>query len=232
MHPIVKAARIAGAIYLLEVLIGPFALIYIPNVMYVSGNASATAHNILTHETLFRFGIVSYLVGGVISLALTLALYQLFKSVDKNLAALIVILGGLMVTPIFFLNALNWVAALLLAHGADFLNVFTRAQQDALALLFIKLHSQGDIIGEIFWGLWLFPFGVSIIKSGFLPRFLGGWLILAGFAYLILSFTGLLSPQHYDKVFSIASPVLLGEIAVMLWLLIKGADVRRLAPVG
>jgi hypothetical protein len=229
MHPIDKAARVAGALYLLAILVGPFSLIYIPTVLFVSGDATATAHNILTHEMLFRLGIVGDLLAGVSILVLTLALYQLLKGVDRGYAVLMVILGGLMVTPIFFLNALNWVAALLLVHGADFLAAFTQAQRYALAMLFIRLHSQGNVVNEVFWGLWLFPFGTLVVRSHFLPRLLGIWLIVGGVGYLALSLTGLLFPQYEDIVFTVVQPAFLGELAIMLWLLIKGANVRALA---
>jgi len=158
-----------------------------------------------------------------------LALYRLFKGVDQSHAALMVILGALMVTPIYFLNTLNDVAALLLARGADFLSVFEKPQRDAMAVLFLRLHHHGVVANEIFWGLWLFPLAVLVIRSGFLPRFLGIWLIINGFAYVISSFTGVLLPQYENIVSNITFPALLGELVFMLWLVIKGARVQPLA---
>jgi len=228
MHPTVKAARVAGAIYLTEVLSGPFSLIYVPSVLLASGNAAATAANILAHETMFRLAILADLFSGVISIFLVLALYRLLKDVDQYLAALMVILGGVTVAPIFFLNALNWIAALVLVHGADFLAAFNTPQQYALAMLFLRLHGQGNVVNGVFWGLWLFPFGLLVIKSGFLPRFLGFWLLIDGFAYLVFSVVGILAPQYHNIVFLIAQPALFGEIAIMLYLLIKGANVPPL----
>jgi hypothetical protein len=229
MHPTDKAARVAGAIYLLEIVVGPFSLIYVPSALFVSGNAAATAGNILAHETLFRFGIVGYLLNGTIGLFTVLALYRLLAGVDRTLAALMVILGGLMVTPIFYLNALNWIAALWLVHGGSVLAAFSRPQQVGLAMLFLHLQSQGNIVNEIFWGLWLLPFGLLVMRSGFLPRLLGIWLIAGGFAYVVISFTGLLLPQYYETVFNVSQPALFGEIAIALWLAIKGANVKKLA---
>jgi hypothetical protein len=227
MHPIDKAARIAGALYLCEVIVGPFSLMYVPNVLFVTGNATATASNILAHETLFRFGIVGDLLNGTLGLCTVLALYNLFKRVDRNLAALMVILGALMVTPIFYINSLNWAAALQLVHGAPYLTVFDQGQRDALAMLFIRLHSQGNIVNEVFWGLWLLPFGVLVVKSGFLPRLLGVWLLVNGVAYVAVSLIGVLLPQFYEMAFNLAFPALLGEIAIVLWLVIMGAKVKR-----
>jgi Domain of unknown function (DUF4386) len=215
--------RVAGFLYLLLVPVAPIRLMYIPNVLFVHGNATATANNIAAHESLFRLGIVCDLLAATLTLFLVLALYRLFKGVNQNVAVLMVILGGLMVTPIYFLNTLNDAATLLLVRGADFLSVFEKPQRDALAMLFLRLHHQGVVANEIFWGLWLLPFGVLVYMSRFLPRFLGIWLIINGFAYVVISFTGLLLPQYEDKVFNSAFPVLLGEMAIMLWLVIKGA---------
>ncbi|PYQ56893.1 MAG: DUF4386 domain-containing protein [Acidobacteria bacterium] len=229
MHPTDKAARVAGAVYLSLVFTAPLRLIYIPSTLFVQGNATATANNIAAHEWLFRFGIVGDLLTGTISIFLVLAFYRLFKAVDQNQATLMVILGGLMVAPIYFLNSLNDAAALLLARGADFLSVFQKPQRDAIAMLFLRLHHHGVVANEIFWGLWLFPLALLVLKSGFFPRFLGVWLIINGFAYVIDSFTGLLLPQYEDMVSNIMFPALFGELAFMLWLVIKGAKVQPLA---
>ena len=228
MHSTKKDARVAGLLYL-SLMTAPLRLVYIPSTLFVSGNATATANNIAAHQTLFRLGIVSDLFTGTMAIFLTLALYRLFKGVDQDLARLIVILGSLMVTPIYFLNTLNDVAALVLVRGADFLSVFEKPQRDALAMLFLRLHHGGVVANEIFWGLWLFPFGILVYRSRFLPRILGVWLIINGFAYLAISFTGLLFPQYEAKVFNSAFPAMLGELAIMLWLLIRGAKVQPVA---
>ena len=89
-------------------------------------------------------------------------------------------------------------------------------------MFFLYLNGQGTIVSEIFWGLWLFPFGLLVFRSGFLPRILGGWLVLNGVAYLAMSFTGLVLPQYQTIVSNVAFPLLLGEMAMMLWLIIMG----------
>ena len=220
--------RVAGFLYLL-LLAAPLRLVYIPSKLIVTGNATATANNIAAHELLFRFGIVADLFTGVMALFLTLALYRLLKGVDQGLAVLMVILGSLMVTPIYFLNTLNDAAALLLVRGADFLSVFDKPQRDALAMLFLRLQHHGVRVNEIFWGLWLIPFGILVFRSRFLPRILGVWLILNSLPYLATSVTGLLSPQYEATVWNIGFPLTLGELAIMLWLLIKGAKPQPLA---
>jgi len=167
--------------------------------------------------------MVGDLLCGTILVFLSLALYRLFRGVDSNLAVLMVVLGGILPATIDFLNVLNDAAALTLVRGADFLSVFDKPQRDALAMLFLRLHHQEIVAAEILWGLWLFPLAILVYRSRFLPRFLGVWLTLNGLAYLAMSLTGLLLPQYEETVSNLAFPALLGEIAIMLWLVIKGA---------
>jgi len=196
---------------------------YIPGKLFVHGNASATANNIAVHETLFRLGIVGDLFCGTILIFLVLAFYRLFKGVDEYLAVLVVILGGVLPAAIDFFVVLNDSAALILVRGADFLSVFDKSQRDALAMLFLRMHDQEVFAAEIFWGLWLLPLAILVYRSRFLPRFLGVWLIINGFAYLAISLTGLLLPQYEHAVANTTFPALTGEVALMLWLVIMGA---------
>jgi hypothetical protein len=146
--------------------------------------------------------------------------------VDKNLAVLMVILGGVMPATIDFFNVLNDAAALMLVRGPDFLSVFEKPQRDALAMLFLRLHGQEILAAEILWGLWLFPLAFLVLRSGFLPRFLGVWLIVNGFAYLIESLTGQFLSQYEGVASNILFPAQLGEVAFMLWVLVMGAKGR------
>ena len=214
--------RFAGLLYILTSIPGFFAMMYVPSKIIVHGNATATASNIAANETLFRLGIAGQLIGQAGFIFVALALYNLLKGVNRRHASLMVTLVVVQI-PIAFLNELNSIAALVLVRGADFLSLFEKPQREALAMLFLRLHFHGLVVDEIFWGLWLLPLALLIYRSRFLPRFLGVWLALGGFAWVILSFTGVLSPQYYDKVFSYAQPAFFGEIAFMLWLVIKGA---------
>jgi hypothetical protein len=224
MHPLKKTARIAGAIYLSMVFTAPFTLLYVPGKLIVRGDAAATANNILAHETMFRFAIIGDLFTHVIFICLGIALYRLLSSVGKTWALLMVVLVSVS-AAVGFLDTLNNVAALILFRGADFLSVFDKAQLNALGYLFIRLHGQGIFMNELFWGLWLFPFGLLVFRSGFLPRFIGGWLMINCFGYVALCLIALLAPDYYEAAFKWAQPVLFGELAIMLWLLIKGAKV-------
>jgi hypothetical protein len=224
--------RVVGYWYLLLVLLGPLRLIYIPNKLFVPGDAAATAGNIAAHQWLFRFGMLSDLGGAVVLIFLVLAFYRLFKGVDQQLAVLLVIVGGVMPALINFVNVVSDAGALMVASGPDFLSVFDKPQRDALALLFVRLHHQQIVAAEVLWGLWLFPMGALAYKSGFLPRFIGVWLIINGAAYLVLSLTGLFLPDYQNQVFIFSQPALFGELAIMLWLVIKGATPLSIAEVA
>jgi hypothetical protein len=227
-----KTARIAGLLYLVNGVTGFFSIIYIPGRLIVSGNAAATANNILASERLFRLGIVSELICAAEFVFLLWVLYRLLGPVNKTQASLMVILGLLQI-PIMFVNALNEIAALALLRGANFLSVFDQSQRQALAMQFLNLHGDGFVVAGIFWGLWLFPFGILVFRSGFLPRILGVLLIAACFGYLAQSFTSLLLPSYEDVVYRFGGiAVTLGEPAMLLWLLIRGAKDQPLKAVA
>jgi hypothetical protein len=216
-------AQRAGILYLLLALTAPLGLLYVPGKLVVVGNASATADNLRAGEWLLRLGIASELIHQVIAVFLVLALYRLFRPVDEFLAKQVVVLGALVSVPIVFVNVLNDVAALVLVSGPDFLSAFDRAQRDALAYLFLRLHSQGITVASVFWGLWLFPFGLLVIRSRFIPRLFGYLLMVAGVGYLAASFTTLVLPAYEPLVSRIALPMEMAEIPIVFYLLIRGA---------
>jgi hypothetical protein len=222
MSSIKSQARLAGWLYLLTSMVGFFAMGYVPGKLIVEGNAAATAGRIAASGGLFRLGIAGSLIGQAGFIFVALALYDLLKTVNRRHASLMVILIVVSV-PIAFLNEVNSFATLLLVRGGDFLAIFGEPQRDALAMLFLNLHSRGFTVAEIFWGLWLFPLGLLVYRSRFLPRFLGVWLVIAGFAWVIVSLTGILLPQYLGKVYAYSQPAVLGEVAFMLWLIIRGA---------
>jgi len=220
--------RLAGLLYLLASIPGFFALLYVPSKIFVHGNATATANNIAAHEMLFRLGIAADLIGQALFIFVALALYYLLKGVNPRHALLMLTLI-LVAIPIAFVNELNSIAALVLARGADFLSVFDKPQRDALARLFLDLRGGGFDVAGIFWGLWLFPLGLLVYRSGFLPRILGVLLMIACWAYLANSFTSLVLPRYEVMVNRWISPLQLAEMVFMLWLLIKGARPRAMA---
>lgn len=229
MTPARNPGRVAGLWYLALTLLGPVRLIYVPGRLFTTENASTIVQNLAAHTRLFGVGIVAELAGAVILIFLTLAFYRLFKDVNGTAAALVVIFGGVMPAVIDFFDAALDLQALEIARGAAFLSSIDKAHQDAIASLMISLGNHSNTAAELLWGLWLFPLGFLVYKSGFLPRFLGVWLYLNGFGYFGVWFAGIFAPQFQARAFNWTFPILLGEIALMLWLVIRGAEPPALA---
>jgi hypothetical protein len=222
MSQIQKTARLAGLLYLALAALSAFGLVYVPSMLIVPGDAAATANNIVTSESLFRLGFVSDLVAFTVNIFVALLLYKLLKPVNRGIASLMVILI-LMGLAIGMLNELNQFAALLIL-GSDHLTAFTAAQSQALASLFLDLYEHGFTIAHIFWGLWLFPMGYLVFKSGFLPKVIGVLLIVAGLGYLADFTLFFLFP---DITVTVSDFTFVGEVVLILWLLIRGVNVKQ-----
>jgi hypothetical protein len=222
MTPPKKTARMAGLLYLILAITGGFGIMYIPTAILVPTDAVTTAQNILENEGLFRLSIFSQLVSQSTFVFLVLALFRLFKDVDLKIARSMVALVVVAV-PIALLNALNHVIALRLLNGEPYLNAFEPAELQALMMAFLNLSNDGVAIAQIFWGLWLFPFGILVIRSGFIPTWIGYLLIIACFGYLAGTTAHFLLPSYEQYVgFFTAAAGTIGELSIILWLLIKG----------
>ena len=216
-----KTARFAGALYLVWIITGLYAIYYVPSQINMEGDAATIAQDILSHELLFRTGVINDLISSTIWVFLVLVLYRLFKSVDERQAKLLVALVVVQIPTVFIMDAFS-ITSLMIVKG-EVLKTFELSQRQDLAVLFLRINDYGVLTLELFWGLWLFPLAILVYRSRFLPRFLGVWLTINGFALVVLSFTSLLFPHYKDIVYKIAFPAMLGEIALMLWLVIKGA---------
>lgn len=224
-----KTARIAGLLYLMVVLTGLASLMYIPNKLIVWDNASLTFANITASETLFRIGIVCGLACYIFFLFLSLVLYKLLKPVNENFTRLMVIFVFLSV-GIFFINVQNELTILSLINNQDYLNILSTKQIQSQVLLHLDQYYSGLSIVHIFSGLWLFPFGILVFKSGFLPKIIGILLILGGFGYLI-DFIGSTLFKNYSELdISLITtvPASIGEIGICLWLLIIGVKSKKI----
>ncbi|MFI5243888.1 MAG: DUF4386 domain-containing protein [Gemmatimonadales bacterium] len=218
-----SSARFAGLLYLLSALPNVFSYIYLPKAMIVPGDAAATARRITDALPTYRMGILCDLLGQVLFIWVVLSLYNLLKDVDKRYARLMVTLVAVGVA-VQIANVFNLMAPLILLSGADFLSPFTKPQLDALVLGFLTLRGDAIFVSQVFWGLWLFPFGVLVIRSGFFPKFLGVLLIVACVAYVNDSFANLVMPAwaHIaDQLVQVFGS--LGEVSMLLWLIIMGA---------
>jgi Domain of unknown function (DUF4386) len=214
--------RMAGIWYFLMLVFGYVGLNYVPSKIIVIGDASATVQNIVNHELLFRFGILSNLLVQFSFIFLVLALSKLFKEVDKagvKLMASFVFVS----VPIAFLLELFQIAALLtLNETSNYLGAFEKNQLNSLTFLFLNIHEQGTYLVGFFWGLWLLPFGYLAYKSTFIPKILGLLLIIGGLAYVIDSCVALLFPRHKSVSEVLLLTAAVGEVAMIFWLLVKG----------
>jgi hypothetical protein len=217
-----KSARIAGLLYLLLAITGGFGIMYIPSSIQVTGDAAATANNIVTSEFTFRLSMISNLVSSVLYIFLALVLSRLFKEVDAKHVKLMLSLV-IIAVPIGIFNVINLIAAQSLAGGTDFLSTFEQEQRNDLALFFLNLYNSGLSLAGIFWGLWLYPFGILVIKSKFIPKIIGILLIIGCFAYVLDSFVALLYPEYKEMLSPfLMLPLAIGEFSIIFWFLIKG----------
>jgi len=204
-------------VFMIVAIIGEFLL---PNPV-VRGDATATAQNLASGELTYRIGILLDFLTHFIFIYLVVILYRLFEDVDKSNAMLLVLLVSVGVA-VALANLLQRFAPLVLLGGDDYLSVFTKQQLDALALNAVGLRRSGAAYPMLFWGLWLFPFGIMVIKSGFLPRILGILQLIAGCGYLITGAVSIVFPDQSGAVSKFMMPLYFGEVPIIFWLLIKG----------
>jgi len=222
MNQTKRQARLAGLLYFLASIPAPFGLIYVPNKLIVLNDATATANHIRASESLLRWGIACELFTSIMFIFVVVALYRLFKAVNETYALSMAILI-LISIPISLLSVVNEVVALIVLGGADWLSVFDPGQLNALAYILMRLHSRTLLLAEIFWGLWLVPFGILIIRSRFIPSALGYLLFVAALGYVASSLTFLLLPSYGPVVDTVASKLTFFELPIILWLLFWGA---------
>ncbi len=225
-HPVSnkKTARISGLLYLAVILTGMFSLLYVPGKLIVHGNAAATYQQIVSSETLFRLGIVSGLACYTFFLFLPVYLFRLLKPVNKNIAGIMVMLAVVSV-PISFLNLQHKFAVLTLINSAGSFTSMPIEQIQMQVSFYLDQYNNGISIVSIFWGLWLFPFGYLVFKSGIIPKVLGIFLMLGCFGYLVNFLGNMLIPDYAQLGLDsyISLPSALGEIGSCLWLLVMGA---------
>lgn len=220
-------ARTAGVLYLIIIAAGIFAEAFVRGPLVVSGDAAATAANILESEQLFRNAFAGEILLLCCDVALALIFYVMLKPIDANLA-LLTAFFRLVMAAVSGVNALNHYEALILLSGADYLAAFSDAQLHAMALFSFAKHSKGYDIALVFFGFYCLILGYLIFRSGYLPRLIGGLLIVASFGYLANSFAAFLAPEIGRMLFPWSLlPALVAELSLALWLLIMGVNARR-----
>jgi len=221
-----KIARTAGILYLLVIVFGMFALMYVRPSLIEPWDAAATACNILDSESLYRVGVVSELIMYVCFLLLPVPLYQLFKATNKNWARLMVVFVFVSV-PMAMLNTLNNFAALDLIENAETLTAFSGTQVQGLLMFFLNLYDIGYLVAQIFFGAWLVPLGYLAYKSGLFPKWLGILVVLGGLGQLGDTLSSLLLPGFEGVILTVFQSLGFSEILFCLWLLfgrIKGGQ--------
>ncbi|WP_062058834.1 DUF4386 domain-containing protein [Aquimarina longa] len=217
-----KTGRIAGFLFLTVIICGVFAEFFVRQKIFVSDNPTATVHNISINEWLFRIGIISDIAMIVAFFFFSLVLYQIFKHINKNHARLM-LLSVMIAVSILLIIVLYQIAALLLVTGSDYVNGFETSQLNGLVIFFLKMHTNGYFISQVFYGLYLFPLGYMIFKSGLAPKIIGILLMLGCIGDQIDVIRFFLLPDYESVVLqNITVPADLGELSLCLWLLIKG----------
>jgi hypothetical protein len=222
-----RLARIAGLLYLIVAVCGGFSELYVRASVKVPGDAAATAHNISASATLFRIGALTDLVDIVCFLLLALVLYGLLKPVSAK-AALAMLAFNAVSVAVMTANMVNHLGALLAATSGDDAGAFGATSSDALAMLFLDLHSQGYLVAGIFFGLWLLPLGYLLFRSRSAPRALGALLMAGSFGYVADAVTNILVPAVGETLTPVlVLPPVLAEVSLILWLLVKGLDLQH-----
>ena len=220
-------ARMAGGLYLLNIIGGFFAIGYVPAALVVAGNAAATGQNIMTHEQIYRLGVVIHIIIDVTNIPLAVIFYDLFKVVNRRLA-LLVVFFTLVGTAVESANLINQFVPLILLGSGHYSSAFTAEQLQALAYMPIDLQGIGYDINSVFFGFYGLTIGYLVFRSTFLPRVIGVLLALGASSYLTYSFAHLLSPGFAAHLVPyIQLPSLIGEGSFCLWLLIAGLNVQR-----
>lgn len=222
-------ARKAGLIYLIVVISGIFSLMYVPNQLIDLNNAAVTYQNIQSHELLFRLGILGNVICYLAFMILPFALHNLLKNIHHNIAKCMIILV-LIGIPIAFVNLEHKFAILSILNNENLFAGIPINQLQQQLLISLQNFNNGINLLSVFWGLWLFPFGWLVYKSGFLPKLLGILLMMGCVCYLIDFSVSLLIPLYNSSSIStyVMLPASIGEIGICLWLLIVGVSKSKM----
>mgnify|MGYP002780602667 CR=1 FL=1 len=221
-----KTARFAGFLYFLVAVFSFFSIMYVPSQIMVKGEAARTFQNLLTHEFLFRAGITANLVNFVVFLFLAFFLYKLFRPIDEPLSKILLVSVAVQLPVVFVMEAFNF-SALMVAKEMVYESADVTQKQD-MAMLLLKLNDYGTIILMLFWGIWLIPFGQLALKSGYLPKVIGIFLIAGGIAYILECLDYILLDRKLSFITNYTSFFhSVAEISTVVWLLVKGVQQKH-----
>ena len=211
--------RILAALDLFVIFAGIAAQVFIADQLVVDSDAGRTASNIIANTSLYRLGFTIFMLEMVAQIGASAVSYDLLKPVNRSLARTSAIIG-ITGCGIKTFARLFYYSPLILLGGASLLSAMTPAQLEALSLAFIKINNQGAAIGLIFFGFESLLRGWLVFNSGFLPRFLGVFSMIAGLGWL----TFLWPPLGLQLFMGVALFALIGVIATTGWLFLRGVD--------
>jgi hypothetical protein len=219
-------ARIVGAFYLITIIMGVFAEVFVRGALVVRDDAAATATNILAHGPLYRFGLAADLVMLACYIAVTLLFYDLFKPVGRSLS-LLAAFFSLIGIAVLAINSLNHLAPLIFLGGGNYLSAFETNQLQTFALMSLRMHARGYLISGVFFGIYMLMLGYLIYRSGFLPRILGALMAVGGLSFLTNSFAIFLLPTLVARLPDVGMLGGIAELALSLWLMAMGVNVQK-----
>jgi hypothetical protein len=222
-----QLARVAGGLYLINIVLGFFAIGLVPALIVVDGNAAATVHNIQANELLYRLGLVAHIIIDVTAVGLAVIFYDLFKVVNRRLA-LLVVFFTLVGTAVETASLVNQFVPLVLLHGGSYSSALNVEQVQALAYMPIALLAIGYSINSIFFGFYGLTIGYLVIRSTFLPPVIGLLLMIGALSYMTYGLANLLAPGFAGHLVPyIQLPSLVGEGSLCLWLLTVGVNSQK-----
>jgi Domain of unknown function (DUF4386) len=224
-----SSGRIAGALYVVVIATGMFSLVYVPSQLQLTGDAATVVHSIISHEAMYRLGIVSWLINCVAFLSLPIAIYRLFHAVNPP-AAILMVAFALMSIPISMVAVGSELDVLSLSGGKQPpVQAVSLASRQEMVMQSLTAYDNCMFAAQLFWGLWLVPLGLLVWQSRAVPRVLGILLLLGGVGYLIQEIGGALSSSFGQTPLSqyATLPAAAGEIGLGFWLLLRG--VRQIA---
>ncbi len=222
-----KIARLAGLVFLMMVVFGLVAEIFFRQKIFSSSDLATTANNILSNTLLYRAGILSDILMSLSYMLTALVLYKLLSSVNKNMAATMVVFATAGSVLLLF-NILIEIAPLYILNGNGFMSAFNSGQRQSLAMLFYNLYQHGYMIGQIFFSLWVLPLGVLIYKSGFIPKVLGILFMIETISGLLAVTVHFLLPNSTIESIMML-PMMIAEFSFMFYLLIRGVNESKLS---
>lgn len=222
-----QLARIAGALYLLNIVAGFIAIGLVPAILFVEGDVAATLRNIQANELLYRLSLAAHMIPILCNVPLVVILYDLLKGVNKRLA-LMMVFYSIVGTAVESANLLHQFTPLVLLDGAQGLHALTAAQMQALAYAPLRLQTFGYDVQQVIYAGYLLAAGYLVFRSTFLPRVIGVLLAIGAVSYLIYSFASFISPEFAAHLVPyIQLPSLVGEGSLCLVLLVIGVNVQR-----